>query len=59
MEYSGNSHKQGGIPLNNGAELEKNETVIKPQTVGNKDPYAISPNLVLDKETAKLVGLPS
>jgi len=59
MEYSGNSHKQGGIPLNNGAELEKNETVIKPQTIGNQDPYAISPNLVLDKQTAKLVGLPS
>lgn len=59
MEFNGNSHKSGGIPLNNGAELEKDETVIKQGAIGNKDPYAISPNLVLDRETAKLVGLPS
>ncbi len=57
LEYEGSSHKQGGIPLNNGAELEKDETVIKQGAIGNQDPYAISPNLVLDRQTAKLVGL--
>lgn len=59
IEYRGNPHTQGGIPLNNGKELEKDETVIKQGALGNKDPYAISPNLVLDRETAKLVGLSS
>jgi len=59
MEFNGNSHKSGGIPLNNGKELEKDETVIKQGAIGNADPYAISPNLVLDRETAKLVGLSS
>ena len=59
MEFNGNSHKSGGIPLNNGAELEKDETVIKQGAIGNQDPYAISPNLILSKEVAKMVGLPS
>jgi hypothetical protein len=59
MEFNGNSHKSGGIPLINGKELEKDETVIKEGAIGNADPYAISPNLVLDRETAKLVGLSS
>lgn len=57
VEYNGNPHTKGGIPLGNGKELEKDETVIKQGAIGNKDPYAISPNLVLDRETAKMVGL--
>jgi len=57
VEYNGNPHTKGGIPLSNGKELEKDETVIMKGAIGNKDPYAISPNLVLDRETAKMVGL--
>jgi len=57
VEYNGNPHTKGGIPLGNGKELEKDETVIKQGAIGNKDPYAISPNLVLDRKTAKMVGL--
>jgi len=57
LQYDGNAHSNGGIPLQNGAELEKNETVIKPGAIGNENPYALSPNIVITEEAAKMFGL--
>ncbi len=57
LQYDGNAHSDGGIPLQNGAELEKDETVIKPGAIGNENPYALSPNIVITEEAAKMFGL--
>jgi len=57
LQYDGNAHSDGGIPLQNGAELEKDETVIKPGVIGNENPYALSPNIVITEEAAKMFGL--
>ena len=56
VQYNGGSHSQGGVPTPIG-EFDKQEVVVKPQTVGNENAYALSDNLKISKESAEMFGL--